>query len=909
MHPARLFHFPPPVPLRYHQLTPPLRGSLGIAMRRLPFLLLPLLAAAVAVVGLPHSAARDEEEEVSPKKPVKRVIVDDDTPGGAGAVADIVRAATSTKHPQLKKFYTSTSIACDRVTLEGGKVLRVVPLPYVWEKDRDKFRTNPEGFGVAQLDEDNTAGEPKFIKPKDVVVVTPFERYAVLEADKIVSTTAADAAPYTDRLFAAERVLSGTLFAHENAAAANRRRGSNWEPYKSGLIDKLVDVRILIAREMAKQKNWPRLGDLVTRYSDLYRNRPKVVQTLATIRLDEAVELAKSDDQAALEKARDILLDFEGKAPNSGNETALAVRAALVEKAKKLVESVGGTSDKDRQRTLLNNAKLLNPDDASVSAKQKELRTGYSALVVGVPRMPRLMSPATAREDSERMAVELLFEGLLDPIPDEQFGRVYRPLLAVHKPTVGPLARDLTLVNNAAWGKQDSGLFDAADLLATVQLMKAKRTLPSAEAADWLADPVPDTDDPARLRLKLTAAHPDPRALVAFKILPGKFLAGRKKGIDDQVGSDSLARTPFGTGPFRLAATFVPSPDDRPVADILFVPNGNYRRRPGRFGEPEISEIRFVPTAGMKTDDLVRDVAAEQIHILPDVPTADLEKYRAIPKVAVVTPTANRRIHILAVNNTSAALQPTDVRRGISLAIDREAILDEVYRAGTKHHHALAGPYPVGSWLSPTDPKAVFDRDLAAGRLRNAEGKVTLLFASDDPRAESACRRIAAGVNGCGKLEVVPEGVSAVELRTRVEQQGRYDLAYLPFDYQDIWHAHHLAAVLDPSAAGSGGRNFNWYRAKGTVSSRADDGLTDALAELKSHRDSEGELKRAGREVFDRFNEAVPFIPLWQLDRHMIVSKGVKVFIDGRAKEVPYEQLDPITLFTNASRWKLEEAK
>lgn len=879
-------------------------------MRRLPPLLLLALAAVIGFVTPYRSDARDEEEEVTPKKPVKRIVVDDDTPGGAGAIADLVRAAASTRHAGLRKFYASTSIACDRITLENGKLLRVVPLPYVWEKDRDKFRANPEGFGAAALDDDNKVGEAQYIQPKNVAAITPFERFAVLEADKLVSSTASDAAPFNDRALAAERVLTGTLFAHESAVAANRRRGPNWEPYKSAIVDKLLDVRLLIVREVAKEKNWRRLEELAVRYAEVYRNKPKVLELLVTIRLAEAAELVKLGDQASLERARDLLSDFENKVPNSANETAKEIRSALAEKAKKLLDTAGTTSDKDRQRTLLNNAKLLNPDDPSVTQKQKELRAGYSALVVGVTRMPRLMSPATAREDSEQMAVELIFESLLDPIPDEQFGRTYRPLLAAQKPLVSPLARDLTLVGNATWGRPEGGgTFDAGDLLATVQLMKAKRTLPSAEAADWLADLVPDSEDPSRVRVKFAAAHPDPRQVLSFKVLPGKHLTGKKKSLDDQIGSDSLARTPFGTGPYRLTSDFVPSSDDRPVKEISFVPNSGYRRRPGRFGEPEISEIRFIPIGERKTDDLVRDVSGEQIHILTDVPTSEVEKFRNSPKTAVVTATTNRRIHILAMNHTVAALQSSEVRRGISLAIDREGILNEVYRAGTQHHHALTGPYPAGSWLSPPNPKPLHDRDLAAGRLRDASGKVTLIYPNDDPRAEAACRRIALSVNGSSKLEMTLEAVTPVELRNRVEHQGRYDLAYLPFDYPDMWHAHALAATLDPSAAGGGGRNCFWYRTKGTVPSRADDGLTDALAELKTHRDSEGEIKKASHEVFERFNEAMPFIPLWQLDRHMVFSTGVKAYFDGRSKEMPLDQLDPVTLFSNVSRWKLEDAK
>ena len=881
-------------------------------MRRLPPTLIVLAAVVLGVLSPPRSAGRDEEEEVAPKKPVKRVVVEDDAPGGATGVPDLQRAAASARHPELKKFFAGAAVACDRINLSNGKTVRVLLLPYPWDNEVRRFKGLDKAvsdkltrFGAAVLDEENNPGEPQAVLTKDVRGIVHFERFAIQETDRLVSSTATDAAPLADRLAAGERALTAVLFYHDAAVETNRRRGPAWEPVKAAVADKLLDVRLLLVKEVAGAKNWSRLGELASKYADLYRNKPKVIQELATARLAEAADLVKSARQADLERARDILAEFDRLVPGSDNETAKLVRTALTDRAKQKLNDIGSGADKDRALKLLNDARQLNPDDPDVLKKQKELRAGADTLVVGVPRMPRLMSPATAREDSERMAVELMFEGLLDPRPDELLGRVYRPLLAAHQPLVSPLARDLSL-RHPSWGREKAGAFDAADLVATVQLLRAQRALPSAEAADWLADAAPVPDAPDRVRVRFAAAHPDPRTLLTFKVLPGKHLAGLRKGIDDQIGRDSFARSPFGTGPFQLSPEFVPSDDDKPVRQIAFVPN---RGRFGRVGGPELAEIRLVPTTGRSPADLARDLAAGQLHLLTDVPTADLEKYQSVEGTKVVTAAANRRVYILAVNHTAELLKTPDVRRGISLAIDREAILNELYRAGTKHHHALAGPFPVGSWLAPSTPKPLHDRDLAAGKLRDVRGQVKLLYPNDDPRAEAACKRIADAVGAAGELKVEPEGVTPVELRTRVEQQGRYELAYLPFDYPDIWHAHTLAALLDPSAAGGGGRNFLRFMAKGAAPSRADERLAEALAELKTHRDSEGEIKKAGREVWDHFLEATPFVPLWQLDRHMVVSTSLKVYFDDGGEAGPYERLDPITLFSNVGRWKLEEPK
>lgn len=71
------------------------------------------------------------------------------------------------------------------------------------------------------------------------------------------------------------------------------------------------------------------------------------------------------------------------------------------------------------------------------------------------------------------------------------------------------------------------------------------------------------------------------------------------------------------------------------------------------------------------------------------------------------------------------------------------------------------------------------------------------------------------------------------------------------------------------------------------------------------HKDYTDQLKRA-KEVHGLFNEAVPFVPLWHLDRHMIVHSSLKVFLDDSAEPASPSLLNQSTLFQNVARWRLE---
>ena len=155
-------------------------------------------------------------------------------------------------------------------------------------------------------------------------------------------------------------------------------------------------------------------------------------------------------------------------------------------------------------------------------------------------------------------------------------------------------------------------------------------------------------------------------------------------------------------------------------------------------------------------------------------------------------------------------------------------------------------------------------------------------------------------------MKLILEPLDPRELSVRVDGEHRYDLAYVPFDYPDDWYPFGLAAFLDPTAADRGGRNYTGFLAPGTSPGEEERNLGGELAGLVEHRDFAGEIAGRTKRIHELCNETMPFVPLWQLDRHMLVSTGLKVFVDDSPSPAPVQVLDPTVLFSNVARWRLE---
>ena len=386
-----------------------------------------------------------------------------------------------------------------------------------------------------------------------------------------------------------------------------------------------------------------------------------------------------------------------------------------------------------------------------------------------------------------------MFEGLIEPVPDEQVGTWYRPCSRLAKPDIMPNARSFQLQRSAVWAGADRSGFDAADVRGTIELLRQRSGMWEAYPLDWISDV--RVDDPSRVRVNFSRGHIDPRTIVSFKILPARWLASQNKAVDDI----TFATKPFGTGPFALAET------NRP-GEVLFRANVAYGRRPDRPGQPSIKEIRFVSLVGTRVDP-VAELVNDRVHMIPDVPSIELDKFKNLTtksgkSIQTATARDNRRVWTLAVNHRNPALRDPNIRRGLAHAIDREAILDEVFRSqalAEKPHAAMTGPFPPMSWATPRPnfaaaggaaqaPPPLLNRDLASAKfseyLKVAGNRaLSLLYPADDPQAKKACEKIKKMVEDLAKIEG-----NALTLRLdpavptdyfrRIRDEHGYDLAY-----------------------------------------------------------------------------------------------------------------------------------
>jgi peptide/nickel transport system substrate-binding protein len=807
----------------------------------------------------PRIYVGDEDVDVRHPKPAKL---------GVTQPADLEVEAKNAKYQAIQELFHALATPRDEVHLKIGQTLMVDPIPEYIGPNPD-----PDQKIHLQAYDKGKALKPQTLPLKEIVSVRSYEESALKQVEDLLGWKSI---PRVDLLQAAEKALTVVRF-HASAREGKLRKGEGWSEWEKRLRDRLIAVQLEQLQVLADANDWENTYALATRLADSYRDkdlRMKFAHQLA--RVIAAPLKAASLRPEDYEKARRRTKLLEELFPESA--AALPVSEDLQQKAAALFEQATKEKDPTLAIKLLSQAETIWPGLPGVRDYRLKLSNSYPIVTVGVASLPEHMSPGTAVTDSEKQAVEMIFESLVKSEEDPAAGQIYVPGLAVGRPKVTPLGRQFQLVRDARWSnaKSDTDTVQAADVRRTVQLLRNPESKGfSPEWADLVDNPPPNTD-PYVVTLTLRQGYLDPLSLMTFKVLPA---ASRLDSPDDL----SFARKPIGSGPFQFHG--------KDGNAVVFTANPKYQRA-DKPGLPQIREIRF-----FHSDNPPRDFADGRLHLLLDLPTDKIASLRSVKGVTVQT-LPNRRVYFLAVNHRSRALQNEDLRRAIAHAIDRTKILDDVFRADLKGdpmppHRPLNGPYPPGSWAcKPNLPADPFDpalaRVMAAKAKTVSTRRLSLKYPDEDPRVKRACEMIRDQVAALGtglQLELEPK--SPRQLHDEVEFGHDYELAYYHYDYPT--DAYWLWPLFNPNAKAldRGGKNFLGYK---------DDGQLESLF-IKSmgHRDFQ-EVQRLTQDIHALLFQKMPLIPLWQLDTHVAIQDDLKPI-----------HLDPLLVFTDVEYWKLEK--
>ena len=480
---------------------------------------------------------------------------------------------------------------------------------------------------------------------------------------------------------------------------------------------------------------------------------------------------------------------------------------------------------------------------------------------------PADLDPQTVAGDLESHIFKALFEGLVIADPKD-----LSSLPGVAERWEGsPDGKTYTfhLRANAVWSNGEPVTAD--DFVSSYErILNPKLAAPGADmlfvlsrAAEYNAGTLQDFSqvgvkalDPRTLQLSLRTPVPYLLALMnhyTWSPVPVKVI--------DQYGNryDKSNRwtrpgNHVGNGPFRLK-------DWKTQQDVVVQKNEKYWDAQ----RVRLKEIHFYPIESRDAED--RAFRAGQVHATYDIAAAKFDAYKASARSNLrVDPYYGvyyLRVNIDAAKQTNPGLKDVRVRRALAMAIDREALVKNVTRAGEAPAYSFVPPGPA-----EYEPKTRLTFDPEGARRLLAEAgypagqgmpKVTFVLNTDELH-----KSIAEAVQQMWKKELGIE-VEILNHEWKVHQAMQNSL-----DYQ-VSRAGWAADYSDPSSF------FDTMRAQSgnNRTGFANPDYERLLAESMSAPTPAARVKllQAAEELL---LQEVPIIPLYFYTRNYLLQPSVK---------------------------------
>ncbi len=324
-------------------------------------------------------------------------------------------------------------------------------------------------------------------------------------------------------------------------------------------------------------------------------------------------------------------------------------------------------------------------------------------LVIALAAPLRTIDPHERNEAGHNSVVDHVFETLVG----RDAGEAVRPMLAESWRMLDPLNWEFKLRKGVVW--HDGTPFTVDDVIAS--LNRAALRPDSATSFGVFTRRIESVGRVNPHTLRVRTRHPHALLLsdlAAIRIVPVRSA--------DSTRADALR---VGTGPYRLAE-FVAGEQV-----VLERHEAHWAAKPAW----QRLRLRFMPSPQARAFAFL----AGEVHLIEDMPSADLARLAREPRAQVVSAVTNRLIYlhldsarerspfVTAKNGKPLDANPlrdARVRRALSLAIDRRALVDRVF-AG--HAEPAAQLLPPGrSGTSPRIGTLPVDVDTARRLLADA---------------------------------------------------------------------------------------------------------------------------------------------------------------------------------------------
>ena len=415
-----------------------------------------------------------------------------------------------------------------------------------------------------------------------------------------------------------------------------------------------------------------------------------------------------------------------------------------------------------------------------------------------------------------------LFDNLTSRRPDGKLA----PGLATEWKLQGQTTWVFKLRQGVKWHNGDP--FSSADAKFSIERTYDPNTKMRVNTVFTTVDRI-EAPDPATLIIHTKKPDPLLPARLGFyggQIVPKKYL--------DAVGPDTFNQKPVGTGPVRFVSW---TKDDR----VLLEANPDYWG--GRVDFDRLI-VRALPEMAPRVAALLKG----EVDLITQVPPDQGERVKANAGT-LVSGALYGGLYVLAVNSKRPPLDNPLVKQALSLAIDRETIVKELWRG---RGVVPSGPIAKGdNHFDASLPPLAYDPKEARERLRKAGYKNEEIviettagyMAGDRPMAEAVQAMWRdAGVNA--KVELVEYSVRAQKNRDK--------------SFKGLWWSDPTSTLSDPDGMmwrllGPGGPQDYWRHAR-----------FDELGDAARFSADEKFRASAYREMTKIFLEHLPWIPVIQ---------------------------------------------